>query len=121
MTAPIRNLSAVPFGPQDHGATGARAASSGESFRKPISVAGAAPDPLAGRLADLHALRRAMPERFAQLLEAQFRSNDEAALFFGVTERTIRNWKAGRNEPAASAVLFLIHTRPSAARQLLGE
>lgn len=117
MTAPARALHAACAVPQENDGTAPAGASSGESFRKQISV----PDPLRGRLADLHALRRAMPERFAQLLEAQFRSNDEAAMFFGVTERTIRNWKAGRNEPAASTVLFLIHQRPTAARQLLGE
>jgi DNA-binding transcriptional regulator YiaG len=76
---------------------------------------------MAGRRADLHALRRAMPKVFARVLEEQFRSNEEAALFFDVTERTIRNWKAMRNEPGGHHVMFLIQKRPGAARRLLGE
>lgn len=125
MTAPFRRPIAELHAPRGQGATAVPGASPGECFRKEIPpvVAGPVvpPDPMAGLRTDLHALRRAMPEVFAQVLEEQFRSNEEAALFFDVDERTIRNWKAKRNQPRGHHVLFLIHKRPAAARRLLGE
>ena len=94
-------------GPCAKPATGGPALSSGEfSGGTPI---------------DLHAIRRMMPDRWSAFLHAHFRDRVHVAYFFGVDERTARNWWDGIGAPRCEVVLAVVARCPGAVVALMPE
>ena len=70
---------------------------------------------------DLMALRRCFPDRWSAFLRAHFRDHVHVAYFFGVDERTARNWWNAIGAPRGEVVLAVVARCPSAVALLLPE
>lgn len=69
---------------------------------------------ISGRRIDMHALRRAFPDRWGHFCRTHFRSSSELAVFFDTDEKTARNWMEGRHSPAGPFVARAIEAFPDA-------
>lgn len=74
---------------------------------------------VSGRRADLDGMRRKTPDRWMAFLHAHFRDTVSVAYFFGVDEKTARNWWNGKNEPRLSAFAAMMHELPVNARLVI--
>ena len=82
----------------------------------------AAPSPgefSGGSPIDLMALRRCFPDRWGAFLRAHFRDHVHVAYFFGVNEKTARNWWGGIGAPRGEVVLAVVARCPSAVAVLM--
>lgn len=61
-----------------------------------------------------------LQEVWIELLDRNFRSNEEAALFFGVDESTIRHWKKGRNGLNAIRLVKAARKFPALRQMIFG-
>lgn len=59
-------------------------------------------------------------DAWVHLINNHFQSPEHAAVFFGVTEKTARNWAAGECGPRGGPVAYAIKHMPGAAQMLLG-
>lgn len=73
----------------------------------------------AGRPFDLDHFRHVYPDRWRAFLHAQFRSIDEVAVFFGVTDEAARKWWHGIGGPRGAQVSIAFTAFPSAAAEFL--
>lgn len=73
----------------------------------------------APRAVDLHRFRTVFPNRWAKLLRTHFRSLLEVQVFFGVSERTARDWLSGTTGPAGAFVVIACQAIPGAADELM--
>lgn len=88
------------------------AASSGKDLRADAL----APD--RGRPFDAHAFRRVFVDSWAPLMRVHFRSDEEMAVFFDVTLRTIENWLGGVSRPTGDKVAMSAIAFPDTFRKL---
>ncbi len=72
-----------------------------------------------GLPADLHGIRRCFPDLWADFLRAHFRNHQHVAVFFGVDERTARDWLSGRHGVNSAPVIFALRSIPGAVAELL--
>lgn len=73
------------------------------------------------RPADLHGLRRRLPDEWGQFLRTHFRGETHVAAFFDVDRKTARNWLSGKHWVNAAPLLMLIRRNPVARQFFLGE
>jgi hypothetical protein len=71
------------------------------------------------RPADLQGLRRCFPGRWADFLRSHFRNHQHVAVFFGVDDRTARDWLSGRHGVNSAPVIFALRSIPGAVAELL--
>lgn len=69
---------------------------------------------ISARRVDMHALRRAFPERWGHFCRTHFRNSIELAAFFGTDERTARFWMEGKHAPASPFALRAVTAFPDA-------
>ncbi len=60
-------------------------------------------------------------DAWMELINKHFQSPEHAAVFFGVSEKTARNWAAGTCGPRGAPELYAIKHMPGAAKMLLGD
>lgn len=72
-----------------------------------------------GLPADLHGIRRCFPDRWADFLRSHFRNHQYVAVFFGVDDRTARDWLSGRHGVNSAPVIFALRSIPGAVAALL--
>lgn len=63
---------------------------------------------------DMHGLRRALPDTWADFLKSHFRDAQHVAFMFGVTERTATNWLNRVGAPRPEFVLKAVKHIPGA-------
>lgn len=72
--------------------------------------------------ADLHGLRRRLPDEWAAFLRAHFKADVQLIeVFFGVDRKTAKDWLAGKHGVNGAPLLLLIRNNPAARRHFLGE
>ena len=71
------------------------------------------------RRVDMHALRRAFPERWGDFCRRHFRNSVELAAFFDTDEKTARNWMDGKHAPAGPFVARAVRAFSDAVDILL--
>ena len=72
--------------------------------------------------ADLHGMRRRLPDEWAGFLKQHFNADIRLIrTFFDCDERTARDWLAGRHGVNGAPLLKLIRQVPAARRFFLGE
>jgi hypothetical protein len=98
-----------------------RAASGGLSTVAPVETVSAkqAGVSLGDFPADLQAIRRCFPDRWAAFLRAHFRCPSHVAAFFSVDERTSRDWWNGKHGVNSAPVIFAMRIIPGAVAELL--
>lgn len=69
---------------------------------------------------DARAYDAHLRDAWADLIRKHFQSYEHAAVFFGVSEKTVRNWAEGTCGPKGAAVGWAIKSLPGAAEKLLG-
>lgn len=69
---------------------------------------------------DLHRMRAVFPDRWQAFIKANFRDLQHIQFFFGVSERTAREWRDGVGSPRAEAALYAVSRFPHALTQLMG-
>ena len=69
---------------------------------------------------DLHRFRALFPDRWAGFLRSHFRNSAEIAAFFGVDDKTARNWVEGSTKPTAPSAIIAVARIPGALAQLMG-
>jgi hypothetical protein len=105
------------FSLADEAAIGARRVSPGELAEIAPDIAAVdLPGILAGRPIDLAGMKRRLPGQWSSFIRAHFRSSTEVGYFFGVDEKTARNWFNGTSEPRMSAFAALMKRCPQPAR-----
>ena len=67
---------------------------------------------------DLHRFRAVFPDRWAALLRKHFRDARHVQFFFGVSERTARDWLDGVSAPAGPFVALACVSIPGATSHL---
>lgn len=60
-------------------------------------------------------------DAWVDLINKHFQSPEHAAVFFGVSEKTARNWAAGICGPRGGPVAYAMKHVPGAAQSLLGD
>lgn len=71
--------------------------------------------------ADLHGMRRRLPDEWGAFLNKHFNSDiDLICTFFGCNERTARDWLSGRHGVNGAPLLKLLRAEPDARRFFLG-
>lgn len=60
-------------------------------------------------------------DAWVALINKHFESPEHAAVFFGVTEKTARNWASGSCGPRGGPVAYAMKHMPEAAEMLLGD
>lgn len=60
-------------------------------------------------------------DAWVTLINKHFDSPEQAAVFFGVSEKTARNWATGSCGPRGGPVAYAMKRIPGAATMLLGE
>lgn len=65
--------------------------------------------------------RHVLPSKWSAYLRANFENSVGVAFFFGVDEKTARNWLDCTSAPRAEAVLALAEHDPSVIAYLLSE
>lgn len=70
---------------------------------------------------DLAHYRHTLPERWAAYLRANFSGSVSVAFFFGVDDKTARNWMEETTAPRAEVILAMAERDPSVIRFLLSE
>lgn len=73
---------------------------------------------LSGRRADPMAYRRAFRDRWGAFLRGHFQNPLHVAVFFGVDEKTARQWWNDVNQPSGWAVAYAREAVPGAAEFL---
>lgn len=72
--------------------------------------------------ADLHGLRRRLPDEWAGFLRQHFNADVQLIrAFFDCDERTARNWLSGRHGVNGAPLLKLVRQVPAARAFFLGE
>lgn len=72
----------------------------------------------AGNSPDPRRYRALYPDRWHNFLHAHFRDAQQVGYFFGVSERTARDWWEGVTRSQGWAVAYAIETIPTAAQFL---
>ena len=60
-------------------------------------------------------------DAWVELISTHFETPEHAAAFFGVSEKTARNWATGSCGPRGGPVAYALKHMPGAARMLLGD
>lgn len=60
-------------------------------------------------------------DAWMELINKHFQSPEHAVVFFGVTEKTARNWASGICGPRGGPVAYAMKHMPGASEMLLGE
>ncbi len=68
----------------------------------------------------MHRFRVVFPDRFSGLLKAHFRDTEHIAHFFGVKERTARDWVNGVSNPNGPSAIIACARIPGALAHLIG-
>ena len=79
---------------------------------------GAAPGKPSGLSPDPRRFRALYPDRWHAFLHAHFRDHLQVAYFFGVSERTGRDWWEGKTGSQGWATAYAIENIPTAAQYL---
>ena len=68
---------------------------------------------------DLWRFRAVFPDRWSSLLQRHHRDSEEIAFFYGVDEKTARNWLEGATGPRGAHVAMAFEAYPVAAMTIL--
>lgn len=101
-------------------ASGAVASASSPAVLRKINAPDAALSPWDfPHPANLHGIRRCLPDRWMAFLRSQFQGPSHVALFFDVDRRTATDWWHGRHGVNAAPVVMAMRAIPGAAAFLL--